>query len=259
MSCPKGATSSKNSGGTQEDERLLGKHSRGGILTTEWCEGMRWEDWFPSASPSARSQFAELVWDFYWGNLITDGIMNADPHMGNFLFMPRATALIDFGCVKLVTPSFHTFFQATARAVYEGRWLDVWRQTVAAGLAVPTSEPDIIPRLWVWMLLPMLVGGPFRISATFLRGLLDTFSLPIVRKTANMSRDTIFLHQVQLATYSILSNVDVAVDYRSRFVARLYPNQDPPPPLSPAAFAPFGIDLDHSDGEMRLRERSVST
>jgi len=95
----------------------------------------------------------------------------------------------------------------------------------------------------VWMLLPMLVEGPFRISAAFLRGLLDTLKLPIVRKTANMSRDTIFLHQVQLATYSMLANLDVPVDYRARFVARLYPDQEPPPPLPEAAFAPFGIDV----------------
>jgi hypothetical protein len=31
-----------------------------------------------------------------------------------------------------------------------------------------------------------------------------------------------------------------------------------PPPLPPAAFAPFGIDIDESDGEMRMRRLTDS-
>jgi len=89
---------------------VIDEHTRGSIITTEWCEGSRWEAWFPTASVADRARFAELVWDFYWGSLISEGRMNADPYTGNFLFLPRTTACIDFGCVKVVTEPFHAFF-----------------------------------------------------------------------------------------------------------------------------------------------------
>jgi hypothetical protein len=160
------------------------------------------------------------------------------------LFLPDRTAFIDFGCVKVVRPEFHTFFCEMSKAVCEGRWRDVATLTMEQGLVARDAELDIAPRLCVWMLLPMLVEGPVRISAGYLRGLIDALLAPAVRRSTCVSRDSLFLHQIKLASYSMLASLDVAVDYRARFVAQLYPDGEPPPPLSASALAAFGIDLD---------------
>lgn len=222
---------------------VIDELTRGPILTMEWCGGVHWEDWIPTARVAERVTFAELVWDFYWGSLYAHGMLNVDPHTSNFLFLPSSTACIDFGCTKVLDPAFHVFFKDLSRATCEGRWLDTWNLAVERGLARPDGEPDIIPRVCAWMLLPMLVEGPFRITAEYLEGLLDTLKRPAIRKTTSMSRDTLFLHQVQLAVSSILTDLDVRVDYRSRFVALLYPDREPPKPLSAGELAAFGIDL----------------
>jgi transcriptional regulator with XRE-family HTH domain len=221
----------------------------GPILTTEWCDGARWEDWVEAVGGDERRRFAALAWDFYWGSLYAHGLLNADAHTGNFLFLPDRTAFIDFGCIKVVSPAFHTFFREMSKAVCEGRWRDVADLTMAQGLVVPDADLDVAPRLCVWMLLPMLVEGSFRISAGYLRGLIDALLAPMVRRSTCVSRDSLFLHQVKLASYSMLASLDVAVDYRARLIAQLYPDREPPPPLSPGALAAFGIDLDRLDAK----------
>src|SRR5262249_16046659 len=83
---------------------------------------------------------------FYF-QLLVVGTFHADPHWGNYLFGPNgAIGLVDFGCVKYLTPKFvgslHTVF------LYPGDRRSEEFRRLYHPLRVTKMKPDTI-RAWV--------------------------------------------------------------------------------------------------------------
>ena len=84
------------------------------ILTTEWCDGIRWNDFVTSANQADKDRVGEMVARFVFSSLRRYGIVQADSHPGNFLVAPDASwiTVLDFGLV-------HTYSTAGHRRVVE--------------------------------------------------------------------------------------------------------------------------------------------
>jgi predicted unusual protein kinase regulating ubiquinone biosynthesis (AarF/ABC1/UbiB family) len=91
-----------------EVPRIYRKYSTDRVLTMSVVEGDRL-DRFLARRPSRKVRDligARLVELFYF-QVLTVGSFHADPHWGNYLFRPDGSiGLIDFGCVKDLTPAF---------------------------------------------------------------------------------------------------------------------------------------------------------
>jgi predicted unusual protein kinase regulating ubiquinone biosynthesis (AarF/ABC1/UbiB family) len=71
------------------------------VLTTEWVDGMRWEDFLETASPEVRQRAAEVLFRFAQGSIHGHGVFNGDPHPGNYRFhKDGSVTFLDFGLVK---------------------------------------------------------------------------------------------------------------------------------------------------------------
>ena len=74
------------------------------VLTTEWIDGMRWNDFAASASVTQkqRDNVGEMLARFIVAGLRRYGTFQADAHPGNFIVDPNGTwlAVLDFGLVK---------------------------------------------------------------------------------------------------------------------------------------------------------------
>lgn len=78
------------------------------VLTTEWVEGMGWDDFLKTSNEAQRQYVAEVLFRFIQGSIYRDGVFNGDPHPGNYLFGTAGTAdsdeplvtFLDFGLVK---------------------------------------------------------------------------------------------------------------------------------------------------------------
>ena len=78
------------------------------VLTMERLEGLHLDQWLATNPDQAtRNRAGQLLLDWFFHSLFELGRVHADPHPGNFLFMPDGRlGLLDFGCTKEISPGF---------------------------------------------------------------------------------------------------------------------------------------------------------
>lgn len=82
------------------------------ILTMDWIEGQPLGEWLKNKTGKADAKvIGQALWDFYNFQMHELRQVHADPHPGNFIVTPEGKlAIIDFGCVKVITADFHRRF-----------------------------------------------------------------------------------------------------------------------------------------------------
>ena len=75
------------------------------VLTTEWADGRRWDDFLSRADQAAKDRAGEILFRFAQGSIHRHGVFNGDPHPGNYRFHDDGTiTFLDFGLVKRWSP-----------------------------------------------------------------------------------------------------------------------------------------------------------
>src|SRR5215472_17309356 len=90
------------------------------VLTTSWVDGLRFDD-FVAATPPAveRDRFGRALFEFYVGTLYRHGLLNWDPHPGNYVFMGGGRlAMLDYGATREFDRIFVQKLAALTRAVH---------------------------------------------------------------------------------------------------------------------------------------------
>lgn len=78
------------------------------VLTVGRADGLHLDEWL-AAGPgqAARNRAAQGLYDLFIHTLLQQRRLHADPNPGNYLFAPDgAMTLLDFGCVKDISPAF---------------------------------------------------------------------------------------------------------------------------------------------------------
>jgi predicted unusual protein kinase regulating ubiquinone biosynthesis (AarF/ABC1/UbiB family) len=71
------------------------------VLTTEWIEGMNFDQFVRTASPTTKQRAGEVIWRFAQLAVNRFGAFNGDPHPGNYKFHhDGSVTFLDFGLVK---------------------------------------------------------------------------------------------------------------------------------------------------------------
>jgi predicted unusual protein kinase regulating ubiquinone biosynthesis (AarF/ABC1/UbiB family) len=84
---------------------VVPERSAARVLTTEWADGMTFDEFRSTAPPELRQRAAEVLFRFVQGSLHEHRVFNADPHPGNYRFHPDGTVtFLDFGLVKAFAP-----------------------------------------------------------------------------------------------------------------------------------------------------------
>ena len=75
------------------------------VLTSEWVEGLRWDDFLATAGEAEKAKAAEVLFRFANGSIHRHGVFNGDPHPGNYRFHADGTVtFLDFGLLKRWNP-----------------------------------------------------------------------------------------------------------------------------------------------------------
>ena len=75
------------------------------VLTSEWVDGMRWDEFLERSDQAAKDRAGEVIMRFAQGSIHRDGVFNGDPHPGNYRFHEDGTVtFLDFGLVKRWAP-----------------------------------------------------------------------------------------------------------------------------------------------------------
>ncbi|MBC3921048.1 AarF/ABC1/UbiB kinase family protein [Undibacterium sp. CY18W] len=89
------------------------------ILTMEKLDGLHLDAWLATAPDQAqRNHFGQLLFDWFWFSVCQLGRVHADPHPGNFLFMPDGRlAVLDFGCTNNISSTCSNAMASSWRAL----------------------------------------------------------------------------------------------------------------------------------------------
>ena len=80
---------------------VLPELSRERVLTTEWIDGMSWEQFASTASAETKQRAGEVIWRFGQHSIQRLRKFNGDPHPGNYRFHhDGSVTFLDFGLVK---------------------------------------------------------------------------------------------------------------------------------------------------------------
>ncbi|MBK9237834.1 MAG: AarF/ABC1/UbiB kinase family protein [Rhodoferax sp.] len=163
------------------------------VLTMQRLTGLHLNEWLQTRpSQAERNHFGQLLFDLFMRCLFDLRRLQADPHPGNYLFMPDGRlGLLDFGCTRSLSADFcdalGTAWSAQLRQPRDAAQMQ--RAYLRLGLIAPTlSEHDFrtqlmpaLADLHAWQGLPFAVDvydfsqlPPMpRMSATQHRGALQ--------------------------------------------------------------------------------------
>ncbi len=155
---------------------VVGELSTRRVLTSEWVDGWRWEEFLNKSTDAERQRAAEIIYRFYQGSVHRYGLFNGDPHPGNYLFHDDGTVtFIDFGLVKRWSPGEWDHLAPLLDAVLANDAA----QTVAAMVGAGFLPPDHgVPaeRVWEYVSTPYvpLLSERFRYTQAWVRDALQT-------------------------------------------------------------------------------------
>jgi predicted unusual protein kinase regulating ubiquinone biosynthesis (AarF/ABC1/UbiB family) len=189
------------------------------VLTTEMASGLSLEE-AAEQSEDARIAWATTLWRFVFRGNLVGGRFNADPHPGNYFFAPDGhVTFIDFGCVQPITKQH----QAGARAIHRAA-IEQDQEAFEAGaklmLRTKGGTYEKFAIAYTRECFQPLFASPFHISRSYVTKLVEGVGEAkkhLFKKDANFVQlppGMALMNRLQFGFYSVLSRLDVAVDYR---------------------------------------------
>ncbi|MGO9834500.1 MAG: ABC1 kinase family protein [Polyangiaceae bacterium] len=197
---------------------LIASHSRARVLTTELVSGASFDE-ACAASEEERRAWARTLWRFVFKGTLVGGMLNADPHPGNYVFQDGGrVTFLDYGCIQRIGER-----RAHAVRVHRGA---LARDEAEFGRGVARmvgSTPGPLEDLavsYTRQCFTPLFSSPYRITKPFAAALVDRMRDMAVaaRKVPDesfftMPPDMLFVNRLQFGFYSVLARLDVEVDY----------------------------------------------
>jgi predicted unusual protein kinase regulating ubiquinone biosynthesis (AarF/ABC1/UbiB family) len=136
------------------------------VLVTELVGGRSYDETIAGARPDEKKRYGIVLFRFVFESLYLHGMFNADPHPGNYVFLPAGrVAFLDFGCVQRFPPDALEAFVAVRRAVVAGVRGDALYSLLSAAYQLPDGlDRDVralIEQFVLSSFAPLLRPQPF--------------------------------------------------------------------------------------------------
>jgi predicted unusual protein kinase regulating ubiquinone biosynthesis (AarF/ABC1/UbiB family) len=128
---------------------VVGELCTARVLTQELRLGRSWSEAL-GGEQELRDQWAEAIWRFVYGSYDRFGMINADPHPGNYVFHDDGSvSFLDFGCVQRFRHDQADMGVAILRECLRGDVLGTWRASVEIGYW-RSSDPVTPEEVFAW-------------------------------------------------------------------------------------------------------------
>jgi predicted unusual protein kinase regulating ubiquinone biosynthesis (AarF/ABC1/UbiB family) len=198
--------------------------STGRVLTTDYVHGMRWSE-ATTAGDAIRSRWGETIFRFVFASLHRDGIFNADPHPGNYLFHEDGTVtFLDFGCVKRFTAERVSVMSALVDAALACNAPAVLRAFINVGLLTDDNaeglDSDRLLAFYRAALRDRWDEQPFTYTPESVAEIVAGTYQPLgpwsdVTGRLQMPKDLLFLNRITVGACFILGHLYATADWRS--------------------------------------------
>jgi predicted unusual protein kinase regulating ubiquinone biosynthesis (AarF/ABC1/UbiB family) len=138
--------------------QALGEQSSRRVLTMQHLEGLHLEPWLATnPTQTQRDHFGQLLYDWFWHSVRQLGRLHADPHPGNFLFMPDGQlGVLDFGCTKTISQDFCEAMAQAWTALLDTPSEDNYAQLREAYIAIGVISPELSLSDFIETLIPAI-------------------------------------------------------------------------------------------------------
>ncbi len=177
-------------------------HSSRRVLSMQRLDGLHLEAWLATEPTQAlRDHFGQLLFDWFWHSIGTLGRLHADPHPGNFLFMPDGQlGVLDFGCTQNISTDFKAAMAQAWNALLERPRHEDYTQVRLAYLALGVIDPELSLADFTAQLMPAITPlinwqlEPYR-SASFDFRIKSPYPAPDRTHSKTMMRIAAGFHQ----------------------------------------------------------------
>ncbi|MEZ4255726.1 MAG: AarF/ABC1/UbiB kinase family protein [Polyangiales bacterium] len=200
--------------------RVHDSHSSLRVITYDWVEGDGIDAGLTHAEVSVRERTVEQLCHSFWHQLYRGGVLHADPHPGNYRVLPDGRlGLLDFGCVKVFSDTFHREFHRMAQARYRGDRDTLRASMLALELVDDASREDQfeeMERLARYMSVGITEDAPFDFGTyDYVTDGRDLVRFFLARRTVPPAqRDFLFLTRVVLGYYEYFSRARARMHFR---------------------------------------------
>lgn len=191
------------------------------VLTATFAKGRSFDE-ARSAPASDRQRWARTLWRFVFRSLFTEGLFNADPHPGNYLFADDGVVhFLDFGCTRALSSGNTEKVRELHRRAIAGdrdglaeQALDTFGMSGVDGIATELARDYVVD-----CFRPIWTRGGFHLTRDYAAGLLNGLrdgAWRVLRdggEVAPLPAEWVFFNRLQLGFYSVLARLDVEVDY----------------------------------------------
>lgn len=198
--------------------RVFLSHSARRVLTSELVTGMSLEE-ATTQSVAIRRAYAEQLWYVAFKPVLVDGVFNADPHPGNYLFQPDGgLTCLDFGCVQVLEDDVRANARTTHLAALNQ---DEQAFTSAVSQLGNTVRGDYGAAFHRYLhgCLDPIFDSPFHVTREFVSGLVQQIfelrRLAMSHRTQMQAvpSGTVLLNRLQFGFMSVVARLDVTADY----------------------------------------------
>ena len=229
---------------------VVPQYSTERVITTEWVDGLSWNEFMAQADEAARHRAGESIWRFVQHSVYFLGAFNGDPHPGNYRFQPDGTVtFLDFGLVKRWSPGEWQRLSPTLDAVVVRRDPELLMHAMEeVGFLVPNHGLGA-QQIYDYVSSPYVpyLEDTFTFTRQFMQDTMSTMidlkgpHAPVIEKL-NMPASFVILDRVVWGVSAILGKLEVTAPFR----AMLLEYQNGEPPVTP---------LGRADNEWRARRR----
>jgi predicted unusual protein kinase regulating ubiquinone biosynthesis (AarF/ABC1/UbiB family) len=197
---------------------LVESRSSARVLTTELARGAAFDE-ACAAPESDRVAWAQTLWRFVFKGTLVGGMLNADPHPGNYVFHDGGCiTFLDYGCIQPITRRRPLALRAHRAAL--ARDENAFAQAVTSMLGARPGPLGDLAVSYSRECFTALFESPYRITKPFAAHLVDGMRemAAVARKVPaeqvfTMPPEMLFVNRLQFGFYSVLARLDVEVDY----------------------------------------------
>jgi predicted unusual protein kinase regulating ubiquinone biosynthesis (AarF/ABC1/UbiB family) len=198
------------------------------VLTTEFARGLSFEE-ACQAPEEQRRAWALTLWRFVMRGLVESGVLNADPHPGNYIFQEDGVVtFIDFGCCEVMSPDRVAQMRRIYDTSIQGNWDDFKKEFAAISEMKPGRMGEVVMDIALMCMKPVAEPKPFHFTRKFVARIVEEANrLSYLAVMASKDElftgpaDLLFIHRLQFGFFSILARLDVAADYRTELLGCL--------------------------------------
>jgi hypothetical protein len=199
------------------------------VITLEMVEGQSYAEFCETASQEEKNRAGITIWRFTFRSMLRHGMLYADPHPGNYRFLPDGrVAFLDFGCVKELPPELVAGMKRYMSAALDGDWHEFDRACVEVLGYDPHDESwDLYRSYTMELMVPLCSDAPWQCSPEKARehvqyltrgirelALKDGTGLPQIPHVPKMSQDFTFVNRLQWGLASVLAGLRTEAAFR---------------------------------------------